>query len=317
MERKTRETLAKTEHFAGIMPLAKPATLDVATIMERAQRLVAPSGAKVLLHPEMRKLEGGGGFRLGLGSGQPTETQMLYIVIDHVGLFISAREGQLQHRGNLARWPNPGLWPEGAKVIEGHTAWLEIADLGFMRERGIARLDRAFNRAAAVTAAMAAVAGDADPLAVLWHPAGNALPPATFAPQVARVLQGEAPLDLWLRVFFIRPREEGAHDGVLTRGLASFTGFEIEVRSGPLPREESKAVALEFARMLVDNGTEPRTGLIIGLSGGRTAQMRIGESQTRKGLPVCELVVTESATRRASGGGGQTRPRGRAVATRN
>ncbi|MEM7499592.1 MAG: hypothetical protein AAF371_16575 [Pseudomonadota bacterium] len=294
IERKTRESLEKRDHFAGIVPLAEPFEPDLEAIVERVQRLVAPAGAKVLLHPLMRKLEQASETSIfNLGSAQPTRTRMVFLVIDHVGVWIAAREGELEHRGDLSRWPNPGAWPEGAQEIGRHRAWLEVADLGFMRDRGIARLDRAFNRAAAVTAALAAVVGQTDPLGILWWPAQNAIAPERFAAQVERVLGGEAPLELWLRWFYTKPQNEGDEDGILTRGLISFTGYEIEVPPGPIASDLARAIVFEFARMVIDHGTEPRTGMIIALSGRRTATIRLGDSVTRPGLPVCELTVTE------------------------
>ncbi|MEO1317399.1 MAG: hypothetical protein AAFW01_12570 [Pseudomonadota bacterium] len=294
IERKTRESLEKRDHFAGILPLAQPFEPDLESIVERAQRLVAPAGAKVLLHPMMRKLEQASeGSIFSFGASEPTRTRMIFLVIDHVGVWIAAREGQLEHRGDLSRWPNPSAWPGGAMELARHTAWLEVVDLGFMRDRGIARLDRAFNRAAAVTAALAAVAGQVDPLGILWWPAQNAIGPDRFAAQVERVLGGEAPLELWLRWFYTKPLNEGDEDGILTRGLLSFTGFEIEVPPGPIEPELARAIVFEFARMVIDHGTEPRTGMVVALSGRRTATIRLGDSLTRPGLPVCELTVTE------------------------
>ncbi|MEL6577762.1 MAG: hypothetical protein AAFQ81_17915 [Pseudomonadota bacterium] len=308
IERKTRESLQKRDHFAGILPLAEPFEPDLEAIVERVQRLVAPAGAKVLLHPMMRKLEQTGETSIfNLGSSQPTRTRMVFLVIDHVGVWIAARDGEYDLRGDLSRWPNPSAWSTGTQEIGRHSAWLEVADLGFMRERGIARLDRAFNRAAAVTAALAAVAGQTDPLGILWWPAQNAISPDRFATQVERVLGGEAPLELWLRWFYTKPRREGEEDGILTRGLLSFTGYEIEVPPGPIASDLARAIVFEFARMVIDHGTEPRSGMIVALSGRRTATIRLGDSVTRPGLPVCELTITESLGRtgeRAESAGG-------------
>ncbi|MEM6942220.1 MAG: hypothetical protein AAF565_00520 [Pseudomonadota bacterium] len=318
IERKTRESLEKRDHFAGLIPLAEPFEPDLEEIVERTQRLVAPAGAKVLLHPMMRKLEQASeGGLFSFSASQPTRTRMLFLVIDHVGIFIAARQGELEHRGDLSRWPNPSAWPEGSEALGRHRAWLEVADLGFMRDRGIARLDRSFNRAAAVTAALAAIAGQVQPIGLLWWPAMNAIAPSRFASQVERVLGGEAPLELWLRWYYTKPRQEGHEDGILTRGLLSFTGFEIEVPSSSLDADLARAVAFEFARMVIDHGTEPRTGMIVALSGQRTATIRLGESATRPGLPVCELTVSGRAGHGGpAGGGGQARGMMRAGTSR-
>jgi len=292
LEAKTRDSLSKRAHFAAILPLAKPFEPDVLGIVEKAQRVVAPAGAKVLLHPAMRQIEKAEAGR-GLSSllHRPTDTKMMFLVIDHVGVWIAARDEPMTHRGDLSRWPNPEVWPEGEAAIAKHTAHVEICDLGFMRDRGVERLDRAFNRAAAVTAAMAAVVTSSEPLGMLWHPAKNGVRLDAFADQVAHAVMGQAPLDLWMRWFYLKPETTGEKPGVLTRGLIPFIGHEIEVRPSPAPAEDALRLAHEFASMVIDRGARARTGMIVSLSRDLSATVRVGESRTRQGLPVYELSV--------------------------
>lgn len=281
IERKTREALAKRAHFSAILPLSEAYEPDLNGLVHKVQRIVAPSGAKVLLHPEMRKLEKAetGGL-LGFGA-KPTETRMIFLVIDHVGVWIAARQGPLEHYGALGRWANPEVWPEGLTSLSNHAAWVEICDLGFMRDRGVERLDRAFNRAAAVTAAMAAVAASSKGVGLLWHPARNALPIESFVDQVEQVILGRAPLDLWMRWFYVQPEDPALKAGVITRGLLPFVGHEVEVRPSQLAPEEAVELTYEFARMLIDRGTEPRTGMIVAPGRNLRATVRVGESSTR------------------------------------
>jgi hypothetical protein len=292
LEAKTRDSLSKRAHFAAILPLAKPFEPDVLDLVEKAQRVVSPAGAKVLLHPDMRKLEKAE-ERRGLTSFlyRPTDTKMVYLVIDHVGVWIAARDEPMTHRGDLTRWPNPEVWPEGAETVSRHGAYVEICDLGFMRDRGVERLDRAFNRAAAVTAAMAAVVASSEPLGMLWHPAKNGMRLDAFADQVAQAVMGQAPLDLWMRWFFVKPEVPQHRPGVITRGLFPFIGHEIEVRPSPAPSEDALRLAREFASMVIDRGARARTGMIVSLSRDLSATVRVGESRTREGLPVFELSV--------------------------
>ncbi|MEM9783761.1 MAG: hypothetical protein AAF899_14980 [Pseudomonadota bacterium] len=328
IERRTRESLARREHFAAILPLRTPYIPNVEDLAGRIEKVIEGSGAKVLLHPDQRKVEaalsgreddsesfatgfarsltesitGGrevrlpGGLRIGSGT---TNTRMLFLVIDHVGVWIAAGDGEMEHRGKLAPWVNGDLWPAGVGEIGRHRAWIEICDLGFMRDRGVARLDRAFNRAAAVTAAASAVAAATDPLAVLWYPAKNALPVEAFEEQVGEVVAGRAPLAMWLRYLHIRPDEEGLNEGIVTKGLAPFCDHEIEVLPSTLGRKEARAAAFEFARLVVDSGTEPRTGMLLTPSRNHTAVVRVGESQIHKGHQVYELTVQQRTAQRA------------------
>ncbi|MEM6489856.1 MAG: hypothetical protein AAF677_16555 [Pseudomonadota bacterium] len=292
LERKTRQQLSKTPHFAAILPLREGIDLDMTDIVKRMERTVEGSGARVLLHPNMRKMSQGHGLSGMLGLPiRPSSLQMLYVVIDHVGIWVAAREGIMEHRGPLQRWANPDLWPEGPERIARHRAWIEICDLGFMRERGVAKLDRAFNRAAAVTAATAAVASACEALGVLWYPAKNAVPLEQFAKQFDYVIDGHAPIELWLRYLFTKSPDPSLHDGVVTKGLAAFTDYEIEVLPSMMDPQDAKALAFQFARLVVDRGTEPRTGMMLTPSRHFTASVRVGESQQHKGLKVFELTV--------------------------
>ncbi|MEM6973117.1 MAG: hypothetical protein AAF577_09955 [Pseudomonadota bacterium] len=327
IERRTREALARREHFAAIMPLETPYVPDVEDLAVRIEKIVEGSGAKVLLHPEQRKVEaamagkggdegiargfarsltesitGGrevrlpGGIRFG---STATASQMLFLVIDHVGIWIATGDGEMEHRGALGKWVNADLWPAGVGEIGRHRAWVEICDLGFMRDRGVAKLDDAFNRAAAVTAAASAVAAATNPLAVMWYPAKNALPVEAFEEQVSEVVSGRAPLAMWLRYLHIRPGEEGLNEGIVTKGLAPFCGHEIEVLPSTLSRQEARATAFEFARLVVDRGTEPRTGMLLTPSRHHTAIVRVGESQIHRGHQVYELTVQARTAQRA------------------
>ncbi|MEO1467949.1 MAG: hypothetical protein AAFV86_02750 [Pseudomonadota bacterium] len=301
IERKTRETIAKSDHFAAILPLEEPYIPDTVDLVERIERIVSASGARVLLHPEMRKIEaaeqGGGGL---LSFGRPTRTRMVFLVIDHVGIWIAARAGEYEFRSGLTRWVNTDLWPGGPAEVARHRAWVEIADLGFMRDRGVARLDRAFNRAAAVTAATAAVAEACNPLAVLWYPAKNTLPVNAFSDQVGQVVNGRAPLALWMRYLYIRSDDPELNEGVVTKGLAPFCDHEIEVLPSTLSPSDARAMAFEFARLVIDRGTEPRSGMLLTPGRSHTATVRVGESELHRGLRVYELTVSARGTASAS-----------------
>ncbi|MEM6422885.1 MAG: hypothetical protein AAF698_09870 [Pseudomonadota bacterium] len=297
VERRIREQLVKREHFASVLPLSEPYAPDMEDLVARMEKAVEGSGARVLLHPEMRKVEAaekGGPLNF---LSRPTLTKMLIVVIDHVGIFIGARDGRMEHRDTLGNWANTDLWPDGPAEISKHRAWVEIADLGFMRDRGVERLDRAFNRAAAVTAATAAVVEASKPLGVLWHPAKNAMSVQDFTDQFGRVIKGEAPVEFWLRYLFLKPEDPREEEGVITKGLAPFTDHEIEVLPSVMRKEDARTLAFDFARLVIDRGAVPRTGMVININRGFTATVRVGESAVHSGLKVYELTVSkQSAT---------------------
>ena len=295
LESKTLESLSKRDHFAAVLPLAEHYEPDVLDLVEKIQRVVSPAGAKVLLHPNMRTLERADQGGLATLFTRQTDTRMVFLVIDHVGVWIAVRNQPVRHRGDLTRWPNPDVWSDGATAIEEHAAHVEICDLDFMRDRGVGQLDRAFNRAAAVTAAMAGVVASCKPRALLWHPAMNAVPSESFPDQVAQAVMGQAPLDLWMRWFYVKPQSAELRPGILTRGLMPFIGHEIEVRSSPVHEADALRLAYEFASMVIDRGARARTGMIVSLSRHLSATVRVGDSRTRDGLPVYELSVNEAA----------------------
>ncbi|MCL5775759.1 hypothetical protein M1105_01940 [Limibaculum sp. FT325] len=295
LEHRLRKELAQREHFSLLMPMPEPvAAPDAREFRDHLRTVVAHAGATVELHPLMRgnapEPRGGALGRL-IGARAPeVPAGDLFFVVSGVALWIAFRDTPIGDVEEVGRFVNPEAWPGGREALAGHRAHVEICDLGMVGRERMTPEDAAFNRAVAVTAAAAAVVRGAMPLALLWLPARGALAPAAFRDQLARVLAGHAPLELWMRWFFVRP-EDGERPGVITRGLAPFIGREIEVRPSIRPESEALALAFATASLLIDRRGSVADGQLVTPVPGLSARVRLGESRVRRGLKVIELTV--------------------------
>lgn len=287
IERQTRAELSARAHFAAYLPLAEPASVELETVYDKVKTLVSHGGAEVFLHPRQKKLEQGGGRLFGFRGGG-REPKMFFLVVSGVGIWIVLREAPLNGVVDLPKWVNPETWPDGLDGMRGHRAAIEIYDLGLMKGSVGPVLDVAFNRAVAVTVAAAAMAQIVPPLGLLWHPARGALPPAAFRDQIGRVIQGAAPLELWMRWYYLRP-EPGERPGVITRGLMPFVGREIEVRPSGHDEADALTLTFAFASLLIDHGANVVTGATVSPTPRLAARVRVGDSRMRRGMPVYEL----------------------------
>jgi hypothetical protein len=277
-----------------ILPLDAPAEAAGETEIHAAIRdVVAHSGASVAPHPAMR--QDYAASRLGRLIAPRRATAGThadhFAVVSDVALWIAFRDAPCTSRGEIPRFVNAETWPRVAASPAEHRAHIEICDLGMVGRNLMAPPDAAFNRAVAVTAAAAALTRFVSPLAMLWHPARAAIPPSSFRDQIGRLLGGQAPLELWMRWFLLRGGE-GENPGVITRGLRSFSGREIEVR--PSSRSEAEALALAFAAasLMIDKGRVFQDGEMLAPMPGQNVRVRLGESSARAGLPVVELSAT-------------------------
>jgi hypothetical protein len=294
LEQRLRQELSRRQHFAAILPMpsAVPPP-DIGALMSGVRAVVAHAGALVDLHPLMKGggPDKGGGLARLMPSRAPVQTgQDYFIVVADVALWVAWRTVPLDHYGELPRFVNPETWPGDPAQLATHGGHVEICDLGLVTRRPMSAQDAAFNRAVAVTAVSAAIVRMALPLGILWHPARSALPPKLFRDQLGRVLAGQAPLELWMRWFFLRGAD-GQRPGIITRGLAPFIGREVEVRPSTRPEAEAMALAFAAASHLIDRGGYIADGQIFSPTPGLSARVRVGESKARKGLAVYEMTL--------------------------
>jgi hypothetical protein len=120
--------------------------------------------------------------------------------------------------------------------------------------------DDNYDRAAAVTVLAAAVMVLAEAAAIFWHSSHRAVPAGQLAPLLAAMVQGQAPVPLWLGCM----GSSMGSSGVATRGLYPFLGVEIEVASQDLPLDTAFEVAQELAVEIFRTGELPAHGVRIG-----------------------------------------------------
>lgn len=295
LEQRLRKELARREHFSILLPMPEPVSApDPKAFRDALRAVVAHAGATVELHPLMRngvpaQRSSGLGRLFPIKAPEMSGHDLFFVVAD-VAIWIAFHDRPIGDADEVGRFVNPEAWPGGRTALSSHRAHIEICDLGLMGRRQMSPPDAAFNRAVAVTAAAAAVVRAAMPLALLWLPARGALAPADFRDQLARVLAGRAPLELWMRWFFLRAGE-GERPGVITRGLIPFIGREIEVRPSPRPESEALALAFATASFLIDQRGAVKDGQLVTPVPGLSARVRLGESRVRRGLQVIELTI--------------------------
>ncbi|MEO1460466.1 MAG: hypothetical protein AAFV49_23305, partial [Pseudomonadota bacterium] len=57
----------------------------------------------------------------------------------------------------------------------------------------------------------------------------------------------------------------------------------------------ARALAFDFARLVIDRGAVPRTGMVVNINRGFSATVRVGESAVHRGVNVYELTVEKRA----------------------
>ncbi|HUF85771.1 MAG TPA: hypothetical protein VMM59_00165 [Thermohalobaculum sp.] len=155
------------------------------------------------------------------------------------------------------------FWPGGARELaraHGHVRVFEAAPaLG-------ADFDHNHDRAAALTAVAAAVAGLVTAPGVVWESSSMGLPARALSTAVAQLRQGGAPAALWVSAAGVGAGA-GAAGGVATRGLYPLLGAEVEVRAPGLARAEAERLAMDLAAEILETGRPPAEGSALDQSG--------------------------------------------------
>lgn len=147
-------------------------------------------------------------------------------------------------------------WPNGGAQISRTRGHIELTEVN---ATGGSSLDHNYDRAAAMTVVAAAVTKLAEVTAIVWHTSRCALPAEQLSSMVARLAEGQAPIQLWLGC---PGRPEGA-GGVATLGLYPMLGAEIEVVSTDLSGDAAVMVAFELATEILRTGEPPAHGAVI------------------------------------------------------
>ncbi|MGQ0683360.1 DUF4261 domain-containing protein [Bradyrhizobium sp.] len=210
----------------------------------------------------------------------------------HSSMGSSARRDAFSSRPGAAplpneEWERPSLrasaqWPEAASVFSKHGAHLVVTTVAEPSDR----LKAARCLAALVGALIVAVPGCRG---VLWESlVAHSAQAWAEASQDAFAPYPTFPYPLWVSLHAF---QDAGGIGVITFGLSSFVGREIELE----PRDTDAAVALQrvagLAVYLMQHGPVLKDGETFGATAAERIRVRHVESKRVSGLPVLHAVA--------------------------
>lgn len=255
--------------FGTAILLAKSAKFSRDQIVDQLRAIVAQAGAGV------RLVDGGSG-KGGFLSALRERSTEIRVEIAGVRLLIRNDSRPLCSANAVHGFINPSVWQGTIGDIAGHRAHILIAEDDSTAK--IDSRDALFDRATAVTLATAAVASVVDAVAVVWLPARNAVPMGTFGSEMERFMDGQAPLQLWIRWQALPPplqqemelgklSGEALNPGIATIGMAAFLGAEIVAPPSRVGRDVMLDQVFALASAVIDESAELQDGGAYGRPG--------------------------------------------------
>jgi hypothetical protein len=290
----SREKAGQQPIYGAAVPLAKPIKLDREVVQNELRSLVAQAGARVRMIDDQ---PGKGGLLSGLRS-KPSEFKC---EIAGVQLVIRAEARPLCSASVMHSFINPSIWRGGLSGMTGHRAHLLIAEAEGVPGSGGNSRDAMFDRATAVTLATAAIANMAEAEGVIWLPARNAVPMGTFGSEMERFIDGQAPLQFWLRWQVLSPPVQEEHElgalsgealqpGVATIGLTAFIGAEIIAPPSNCDRDVMLDHVFALASAVIDENAQLKDGAVYGKAGGIMVRLSKRKSGPYSERPYWELL---------------------------
>ena len=292
---RSSEKAVRPPVYGAAVPLAKPIRLDREKVHKVLRALAAEAGARVRMiddRPDKR----------GILSGLRSKSSEITCEIAGVRLMIRAASRPLCSASTMHSFINPSIWRGGLGGMTGHRAHLLIAEAEGEGEAANSR-DAMFDRATAVTLATAAIASmaEAEAEGVIWLPARNAVPMGTFGSEMERFIDGQAPLQFWLRWQILPPpvqaeyelgelSGEALHPGVATIGLTAFIGAEIVAPPSNCEREVMLDHVFALASAVIDENAELSDGAVYGKAGGILVRLNMRQSGPYSERPYWELL---------------------------
>ena len=278
--------------YGAAVPLAKPVKLDRDTVHEVLRALVSEAGARV-------KMTGKGSGRRGILPVLRSKAAEFTCEIAGVPLVIRAEARPLCSPSVMHSFINPSIWRGGLGGMTGHKAHPLIAEAE--NGGGGTSSDAMFDRATAVTLATAAIANVAEAQGVIWLPARNAVPMDTFGSEMERFIDGQAPLQFWLRWQVLTPpvqaeqelgelSGEALNPGVATVGLTAFIGSEIIAPPSNCDRDVMLDHVFALASAVIDENATLKDGAVYGKAGGILVRLNRRESGPFSERPYWELL---------------------------
>ena len=276
--------------YGAAVPLARPIKLDRESVQHELRTLVAQAGARVRMLDDVPT-------KRGILSGLRSKPSEFMCEIAGVRLTIRSEARPLCGASTMHSFINPAIWRGALGGMTDHRAHLLIAEAA---SSGSSR-DAMFDRATAVTLATAAIANMAEAEGVIWLPARNAVTMGTFGSEMERFIDGQAPLQFWLR-WQILPapvqaeRELGAlsgealYPGVATVGLTAFIGAEIIAPPSNCERDVMLDHIFALASAVIDENAELKDGSVYGKAGGIMVRLNMRKSGQYSERPYWELL---------------------------
>jgi len=151
-----------------------------------------------------------------------------------------------------------------------------------------------------VTLATAAVASMTEAEGVIWLPARNALPMGAFGTEMERFIDGQAPLQFWVRCQLLPAPLQAEHEfgqlsgdplqpGAATVGLAAFIGAEIIAPPSTCERDVMLDHILGLASAVIDENASLKDGGVYGQPGGQAVQVIMRQAGQYSERPYWEL----------------------------
>ena len=248
--------------FAAVLPMRTLPRFTPGELLAALNRTLHNAGTTAELVPELTRFEQDPGFAPRVWHRPQTPPR---IGVDVAGIAVVV-EGQ--DRPAFGAREIEALdfrsWPEGIRRLGRANAHIRIAEAGADHGED---LDHNHDRAAALTAVAAAVAAITAPVGIVWETAGLALPGERLHEAMATLVQGTAPVALWLRA------DRRASGAVETQGLYPLLGAEVEVSARGLATDAAESVALAIAAEILQRGRPPTEGA--DLNCGRRSVLRV------------------------------------------
>ena len=287
----SREKVDQQPVYGAAIPLSNSVKLDRDTLHNALREVVGLAGAHVRMIDEVSR-------KRGILSGLRSQPSEFGCEIAGVRLVIRVASQPLCSAAVMHSFINPAIWRGALTGMTGHRAHLLIAE---EEASGGKSRDAMFDRATAVTLATAAVANLAEAEGVIWLPARNAVPMGTFGSEIERFIDGQAPLQFWLRWQVLPPpvqaehqlgelTGEALHPGVATVGLTAFIGAEIIAPPSNCERDVMLDHVFALASAVIDENAELKDGAVYGRAGGVLVRLGIRKSGQYSDLPYWELL---------------------------
>jgi hypothetical protein len=278
------------QSFSIVLPLRKKARIDPGDLITELRLFVEATGATVRMDPRMihqQPAQRGGLF----SSFRQQPPEVTAFELDGVRLRVAMHAEPFADRNEIGKYVNPVKWDRGLGEFTDHRAYFRVYEAGIEGEDGP---DAVFDRAASVTATASVVSKLSEPVGAIWVAARNSLPMRAFHQAMAELQEGRAPLSFWLRWHVIPPGEmEDLNSGLITGGLAPFTGHEILAKPSTAETRDMIDHALEVARRMVDEKLAVTDGQTVEGRAGVPLRVRLGGRHRKGEAPACEIALVD------------------------